>query len=41
MDKFDNTLNINESVMKSLDYMIRYQNYLLLKMIKNENQHRN
>ena len=41
MDKFDNTLNINESVMKSLDYMIRYQNYLLLKKIKNENQHRN
>ena len=41
MDKFENTLNIDESVMKSLDYMIRYQNYLLLKMIKNENQHRN
>ena len=38
MEKFNNKLEISESVMKSLDYMIKYQNYLLLKMIKNENR---
>ena len=36
MKDFDNKLEISESVIKSLDYMIKYQNYLLLKMIKNE-----
>ncbi len=37
MEEFNNNLEISESVMKSLEYMIKYQNYLLLKMIKNEN----
>ena len=36
MENFDNKLEISENIIKSLDYMIKYQNYLLLKMIKNE-----
>ena len=36
MEDFDNKLEISENIIKSLDYMIKYQNYLLLKMIKNE-----
>ena len=35
MDKFDNTLKIDDSIIKSLDYMIKYQNYQLLAMLKN------
>ena len=34
MDSFDNTLKIDESIIKSIDNVIKYQNYLLLKMIK-------
>ena len=36
MEPFNNKLEISENVMKSLDYMIQYQNYLLMRMIKNE-----
>ena len=34
MIKFDNSFKLNESIIKSLNKIIKYQNYLLLKMIK-------
>lgn len=30
---FDNTLKIDASIIKSLDYMLKYQNYQLLEML--------
>ena len=36
MEPFNNKLEISDNVIKSLDYMLKYQNYLLMKMIKNE-----
>ena len=33
---FDNTLKIDESIIKSLENMIKYQNYQLLEMIQNK-----
>ena len=34
MDKFDNTLHIDESIIISIDNMLKYQNYKLLELIK-------
>jgi len=34
MDKFDNTLNIDESIIVSINNMLKYQNYKLLELIK-------
>lgn len=34
MDSFDNTLKIDESIMKGIDNMLKYQNYQLMEMIK-------
>ena len=41
MDKeikpFDNSLTLNGDIIVSLENMIKYQNYLLLQLIKKEN----
>jgi len=34
MDKFDNTLNIDESIIISINNMLKYQNYKLYELIK-------
>ena len=34
MDSFDNTLKINESIMKGIDNMLKYQNYQLMELLK-------
>lgn len=34
MENFDNTLNIDESIIVSINNMIKYQNYKLLELIK-------
>jgi len=33
MDKFDNTLKIDESIIVSINNMLKYQNYKLLELI--------
>ena len=33
MNPFDNSLKMNISIIKSINNVIKYQNYLLLKMI--------
>ena len=34
MTPFDNSLKLDESIIKSINNVIKYQNYLLIKMIK-------
>ena len=34
MKPFNNSLKLDESIIQSFDKVIKYQNYLLLKMIK-------
>ena len=35
MDKFDNTINIDETIMESINNMLKYQNYKLVQIINN------
>ncbi len=33
---FDNTLNINEDILKGIENMLKYQNYQLMELLKKE-----
>ena len=34
INSFDNTININEDILKGIENMLKYQNYKLKEMIK-------
>jgi hypothetical protein len=34
MDPFNNVLKIDESIMKGIENMLKYQNYQLMEMVK-------
>ena len=36
INSFDNTININEDILKGIENMLKYQNYQLMELLKKE-----